>query len=585
VRAASVVGDFNGWDPGRDRMQSIGGGVWHCFVAELHPGALYKFAFETAEGKAIFKADPFAFRSEVPPGTASIVHQPRYQVTDEAWLRKRGEQEPSRRPLAIYEVHLGSWRRVPEEGGRVLGYRELAPLLIAHVRELGFTHVELLPVMEHPFGGSWGYQVTAFYAPTARHGDPDDFRFLVDQLHAHDIGVILDWVPAHFPKDTFALGRFDGTALYEHLDARQGEHPDWGTYIFNYARHEVRNFLIANALFWLEEYHVDGLRLDAVASMLYLDYSRAPGHWVPNEHGGRENLGAIDFLRELNVVAHAHHPGVMMIAEESTAWPAVSRPTYVGGLGFGFKWNMGWMHDVLAYFALDPVFRRHHHQLLTFGLLYAFSENFILPLSHDEVVYGKGSLLAKMAGDRWQQLANLRALYGYMWAHPGKKLLFMGGEFAQPDEWNHDRSLAWHLIADAGHRGVMTLVHDLNRVYHDEPPLWTADAEPAGFHWIDVNNADENVVAFVRRDPTSGRQLLCVGNFSPVVRQSYRVGLPRPGRWREVLNTDAAAYGGSNVGNLGGVESAPTAMHGQPYSASLVLPPLAVLWLTPDEGG
>jgi 1,4-alpha-glucan branching enzyme len=433
--------------------------------------------------------------------------------------------------------------------------------------------------MEHPFSGSWGYQVSGFFAPTSRFGEPDDFRYLVDYLHRKGIGVILDWVPAHFPKDVFTLGRFDGTALYEHLDPRQGEHPDWGTYIFNYGRKEVRNFLMANASYWLTTFHADGLRLDAVASMLYLDYSRKEGEWVPNVHGGRENLDAIAFLKELNQRMHAQHPGVLMVAEESTAWPGVSRPTYTGGLGFGFKWNMGWMHDTLAYFSKDSVYRRYSHGNLTFGLVYAYSENFVLPLSHDEVVHGKRSLLGKMPGDRWQAFANLRALYGYMWAHPGKKLLFMGGEFGQQNEWNHDTSLDWHLLGQPEHAGVSRLVQDLNRVYRSEEALWEADVEPAGFHWIDPGNADENVLSFFRVAPARGRTLVCICNFSPVVRHRYRVGVPDAGRYLELLNTDAAAYGGSNVGNLGAVESEPIPSHGLPHSITVELPPLGVLWL------
>jgi 1,4-alpha-glucan branching enzyme len=493
-------------------------------------------------------------------------------------MAARASEEPMRRPLSIYEVHLGSWRRMPEEGNRPLTYREMAPLLADYVLDLGFTHLQLMPVMEHPFGGSWGYQVGAYFAPSARFGAPDDFRFFVDHLHQRGLGVILDWVPAHFPKDPFALGRFDGTALYEHLDPRQGEHPDWGTFIFNYGRNEVRNFLLSNALFWLSEYHVDGLRLDAVASMLYLDYSRSEGQWVPNRFGGRENIDAIELLRELNKIVHSRFPGALMIAEESTAWPAVSRPTYVGGLGFTYKWNMGWMHDTLMYFSKDPIYRRFHHDHLTFGLLYAWSENFVLPLSHDEVVHGKRSLVAKMPGDPWQQLANLRALLGYMWAHPGKKLLFMGGEIAQWNEWYHEQSLDWHLLEQPEHKGVHTLVRDLNRLYREGPALWEADTEPAGFHWIDANNADENVVAFLRIAPSLGHRIVCVGNFSPVVRNNYRVGLPVPGFYREILNTDSAIYGGSDVGNQGGIRAEERPWHGQPYSAALTLPPLSTVW-------
>jgi 1,4-alpha-glucan branching enzyme len=575
----SVVGDFNGWDGRLHPMRLLGSsGVWEIFIPGLSPGALYKFEIRTRDKVLLFKSDPFAMATEAPPGTASRIHRTEYRFNDGAWLAARASEDPLRRPLSIYEVHLGSWRRKPEEGNRPLAYREMAPLLADYVQDLGFSHVQLMPVMEHPFGGSWGYQVGAYFAPTARFGTPDDFRFFVDHLHQRGIGVILDWVPAHFPKDPFALGRFDGTALYEHLDPRQGEHPDWGTFIFNYGRNEVRNFLLASALFWLSEYHADGLRLDAVASMLYLDYSRSEGQWVPNRFGGRENIDAIELLRELNRLAHARFPGALMIAEESTAWPAVSRPTYVGGLGFTYKWNMGWMHDTLMYFSKDPIYRRFHHDHLTFGLLYAWSENFVLPLSHDEVVHGKRSLLSKMPGDRWQQFANLRALLGYMWAHPGKKLLFMGGEFAQVNEWYHEQSLDWHLLEQPEHRGVQALVRDLNRLYRKIPALWEADTEPAGFHWIDANNADENVVAFLRIAPSSGRRIVCVGNFSPVVRYNYRVGLPHPGFYREILNTDSALYGGSDVGNQGGIRAEGTPWHGQPCSAALTLPPLSTVW-------
>jgi 1,4-alpha-glucan branching enzyme len=479
-------------------------------------------------------------------------------------------------------VHLGSWRRNPLEGDRSLGYLELADELADYVRDLGFTHVELLPVMEHPFSGSWGYQVSGYFAPTARFGSPDDFRGFVDRLHQAGIGVILDWVPAHFPRDDWALARFDGTALYEHRDPRRGAHPDWGTLVFNLARKEVRNFLLANALYWLREHHADGLRVDAVASMLYLDYSRSAGQLVPNAFGGREDLDAVSFLKELNEVVYGREPGVITAAEESTAWPAVSRPTYVGGLGFGFKWNMGWMHDTLLYFQKDPVFRSYHHHDLTFSLMYAFSENFVLPLSHDEVVHEKGSLLSKMSGDRWQKFANLRALYAYMWAHPGKKLLFMGGELAQWAEWNHDGSLDWHLLEQAEHAGVQQLVRDLNAAYRDEPALWEVDFASAGFQWLEPNDAAANVLAFARLSADRKRQLVCVCNLSPVPRQAYRVGMPVCCRWRELLNTDSAFYGGSGVGNLGAVEARAVPWHDQPFSAELTLPPLGVVWLVPE---
>jgi 1,4-alpha-glucan branching enzyme len=578
ARGVSVVGDFNQWDGRLNPMRNMGGsGIWELFVPDLPEGALYKFEVHHADGSSALKIDPFARRTECPPKTAAVVWEPSHQWQDQAWLKERGQGAPLAKPISVYEMHLASWRTKPEEGNRPLTYLELAEQLPSYLKWLGFTHVELLPVMEHPFGGSWGYQVSSYFAPTARHGSPDDLRALVDALHQAGIGVILDWVPAHFPKDEWALARFDGTALYEHLDPRQGEHPDWGTYIFNYGRNEVRNFLLASAEYWLKECHFDGLRLDAVASMLYLDYSRKEGQWIPNKFGGRENLDAVRFMQELNAVCHAANPGVLMIAEESTAWPGVSRPTYLGGLGFGLKWNMGWMHDTLAYFSKDPIYRRWHHNNLTFGLLYAWSENFILPLSHDEVVHGKGSLLSKMPGDSWQQFANLRALYGYMWAHPGKKLLFMGGEFAQHGEWDHNKSLDWHQAGAWGHEGVKNFMADLNRVYKEEPALWRLDHEPQGFQWIDANNADDNVVAFFRQAPGC-RRVACICNLSPTVRLDYRMGLPSGGYWREILNSDSAAYHGSNTGNLGGVNADSIPFHGQPFSALFTLPPLATVW-------
>ena len=487
-------------------------------------------------------------------------------------------------PMSIYEVHLGSWRLNPLEGNRSLTYLELADELSAYAVDMGFTHIELLPVMAHPFTGSWGYQVTGYFAPTPRFGSPDDLREFVDRLHAKGLGVILDWVPAHFPRDDFALARFDGTALYEHADPRRGAHPDWGTLVFNFGRHEVRNFLVSNALFWLREYHADGIRVDAVASMLYLDYSREEGQWVPNEYGGNEDLDAVAFLKEHNEVIHGREPGVVSAAEESTAWPGVSRPTYLGGLGFGFKWNMGWMHDTLAYFQHDPIYRRWHHHELTFSLVYAFTENFILPLSHDEVVHGKGSLLNKMPGDRWQKLANLRALYGYMWAHPGKKLLFMGQEFAQEAEWSHERSLDWHLLENPEHGGIQSLVRDLNRAYKAEAALWETDSDGTAFWWIEANAAEDNVFAFARRTRDSERIVVVAMNLSPAPRHHYRLGLPRSGRWTELVNTDSSYYGGSDQGNLGGVEGEGVAWHGQPFSAELTLPPLGVIWLVPENG-
>ncbi|MEP6892544.1 MAG: 1,4-alpha-glucan branching protein GlgB [Gaiellaceae bacterium] len=582
ARSVSVVGDFNGWDGRLNPMRTLGSaGIWEIFLPDVGDGARYKYEVRTQSGSLLLKADPVAFAAEIPPATASVVHQSRHEWRDEAWLERRHSEPALDRPLAIYEVHLGSWRRNSLEGNRSLTYLELADELGAYAVDLGFTHVELLPVMEHPFAGSWGYQVTGFYAPTSRFGTPDDFREFVDRLHGHGLGVILDWVPAHFPRDAFALARFDGTALYEHADPRRGEHPDWGTLVFNYGRREVRNFLLANALYWLREFHADGLRVDAVASMLYLDYSRKAGEWVPNVQGGNEDLDAVAFVRELNEVVHRDQPGTLLAAEESTAWPGVSRPTFVGGLGFGLKWNMGWMHDTLDYFQRDPVHRSFHHNQLSFGLMYAFTENFVLPLSHDEVVHGKGALLRKMTGDRWQQFANLRALYGHMWAHPGKKLLFMGCEFAQEQEWSHDRSLDWHLLADPAHEGVQRLVRDLNAIYRDEPALWERDFDPSGFGWLEVGDAAANALAFARFNGDGSRTLVCVENLSPVPRAGYRVGLPRGGEWREVLNTDAAVYGGSGIVNGATLVADEREWHGQSWSVELTLPPLGVAWLVP----
>jgi 1,4-alpha-glucan branching enzyme len=584
ARTASVVGDFNGWDGRLNPMRSLGStGIWELFVPGIGDGGRYKFELKGPAGELLpLKADPYALAAEVPPATASRVYVSRHQWRDEEWLERRRASDPLADPVSIYEVHLESWRRNPLEDNRSLTYLELADELADYANDLGFTHVELLPVMAHPFPGSWGYQVTGYFAPTPRLGEPDDLRAFVERLHGHGLGVILDWVPAHFPRDEWALARFDGTALYEHADPRRGAHPDWGTLVFNLGRTEVRNFLLANALFWLREYHADGLRVDAVASMLYLDYSRNAGEWVPNEFGGNEDLDAVGFLRRFNELVHDREPGVVSAAEESTAWPGVSRPTYLGGLGFGFKWNMGWMHDTLDYFQREPVHRRFHHHQLTFSLMYAFSENFVLPLSHDEVVHGKRSLLSKMPGDRWQQLANLRALYAYMWAHPGKKLLFMGGELAQEREWRHDESLDWHLLEQPGHSGVQALVRDLNRLYREEPALYEVDFEPAGFMWLEPNDADANVLAFARLPAGKGRPVVCVCNLSPVPREGYRLGLPRPGRWRELLNTDSTFYGGSDVGNLGGIEAAGPPWHGQPQSGELRLPPLGVVWLVPE---
>jgi 1,4-alpha-glucan branching enzyme len=583
ARSVSVVGDFNSWDGRLHPMRALGSsGIWELFLPAVDAGMAYKYEIRTQRGELRLKADPYARRAEVPPQTASIVERSTHRWGDDDWLALRREALPHQEPVSIYEVHLGSWRRDPDAPERPLPYAQLADELAAYAKDMGFTHVELMPVMAHPFTGSWGYQVTGYFAPDPRHGSPDDFKQFVDRMHAEGIGVILDWVPAHFPKDDWALRRFDGTALYEHEDPRRGEHPDWGTLVFNFARNEVRNFLVASALYWLRDFHADGIRVDAVASMLYLDYSRKEGEWVPNVHGGREDLDAIAFLKELNETLFAREPGVISAAEESTAWPGVSRPTYVGGLGFGFKWNMGWMHDTLEYFAQDPIHRRYHHHQLTFSLMYAFSENFILPLSHDEVVHGKGSMLTKMPGDRWQQLANVRALYAYMWAHPGKQLMFMGNEIAQESEWSHERSLDWHLLEDHGHAGVQRLVRDLNHAYRAEPALWDRDDDPEGFWWIEANDAEDSVVIFARQS-RDGRVLVCACNLTPVPREGYRIGFPRSGRWRELLNTDAHDYGGSGVGNGGFVETEPLPWHGQPVSGTVALPPLGVLWLTPES--
>ena len=582
ARGVSLVSDTNGWDERTLPMRSLGGsGVWEIFIPNVGAGLRYKFRVIRSDGKVILKADPLARAAEAPPSTASVVTEPGHAWKDDTWIRRRIAADPVRAPLSIYEVHLGSWRRGADDA--VLGYRELAGQLADHCEQMGFTHVELLPLAEHPFGGSWGYQVSSYYAPTSRYGSPDDLRWFVDHLHQRGIGVIVDWVPAHFPRDEWALATFDGTALYEHADPRRGAQPDWGTLVFNFGRNEVRNFLVANALYWIEEFHIDGLRVDAVASMLYLDYSRKAGEWVPNQYGGRENLEAIAFIREFNEQVHSSHPGVMTIAEESTAWPAVSRPAASGGLGFTFKWNMGWMHDRLDYISKDTVFRRYHQQQLTFGVWYAWAENFILPLSHDEVVHLKASLIGKTPGDRWQRFANLRALFGWMWAHPGKKLLFMGGEFAQWAEWNHDRSLDWHLLEEADHAGMQRLVADLCHAYQRIPALWQLDGSSEGFRWIDAGNVDQSVLSFVRVDASGRAGLACVANFSAAVYSGFRVGLPAPGVWREVINTDAAGYGGSGQGNLGRVTTEPLSWHGFDQSATMTVPPLGVVWLSPAE--
>jgi 1,4-alpha-glucan branching enzyme len=572
AQGVRVVGDFNYWDGRAHPMRSLGStGVWELFVPDTGDGTKYKYEILGQDGVWRQKADPVAFATEHPPATASVVYTSHYPWHDQGWMSERAERDPHTQPLSIYEVHLGSWRRG-------LSYQDLAHELVDYVRELGFTHVELLPVAEHPFGGSWGYQVSSYFAPSSRFGSPDDFRFLVDRLHQAGIGVLVDWVPAHFPRDAWALARFDGTPLYEHPDPRRGEQPDWGTYVFNFGRREVRNFLVANALYWLEEYHIDGLRVDAVASMLYLDYSRNEGEWAPNQYGGRENLEAVQFLQEMNATVYGRVPGVMTIAEESTAWPGVTRATHLGGLGFGFKWNMGWMHDSLSYISTNPVHRSYHHHQLTFSMMYAYSENYVLPLSHDEVVHGKRSLLRKMPGDRWQELANLRAYLAFMWAHPGKQLIFMGDEIAQESEWSELRSLDWWLLDTADHRGVHDLVRDLNSVYVETPALWTRDSDPGGFSWIDANDADNNVFSFLRWDNQDGA-LACVANFAGVPHEGYRVGLPYAGHWDEVLNTDAATYTGSGVGNLGRVEADTSPWHAQPASVTLRLPPLGTLWL------
>ncbi|MFN2388189.1 MAG: 1,4-alpha-glucan branching protein GlgB [Actinomycetota bacterium] len=581
ARSVRVVGDFNDWDGRLHPMRSLGAsGIWELFVPDVGDGAAYKFEVLNAGGHLVLKTDPYAFRTEAPGSghNAAIVHTSGYLFADDHWMEQRAARPPASGPVSIYEMHLGSWRR--DRDGKPLGYREVAPLLADYCTEMGFTHVELLPVAEHPFGGSWGYQVSNYFSPTARFGAPDDLRGMIDTLHQAGIGVIVDWVPAHFPRDEWALARFDGTALYEHLDPRKGEHPDWGTLVFNFGRNEVRNFLISNALFWLEEFHVDGLRVDAVASMLYLDYSRKAGEWTPNVHGGRENLEAIAFLEQLNTTVLKEHPGALMIAEESTAWPGVSRPVHLGGLGFDLKWNMGWMHDTLTYFTKDPVHRAYHHNNLTFSLMYAWSERFLLPLSHDEVVHGKGSLLNKMPGDKWQRLANLRTLLSYMWAHPGKQLLFMGGELAQEREWDHDGALDWHLLDDPAHRGIYDLVADLNRIYRETPALWELDASPDGFRWIDANDASNNVVSFYRRSAQEDAPyLVCICNMAPVPRTGFRVGLPKDGVLEEVLNTDAARYGGTNMGNMGKVVPDAYPWHGLDHSAVITLPPLGTVWL------
>jgi 1,4-alpha-glucan branching enzyme len=572
AQAVRVVGDFNSWDGTCYPMRSMGGtGVWELFIPGVKPGALYKFQILTKAGNWITKIDPMARRTEVPPATSSVVDASDYKWRDKDWMNQRARTDALKSPMSIYELHLGSWRG-PKN------YRELAPELIGHVKYLGFTHVEFMPLAEHPFGGSWGYQVTGYYAPTSRFGTPDDLRFLIDELHNAGIGVILDWVPAHFPKDDWALARYDGEALYEDADPRRGDHPDWGTHVFNFGRTEVRNFLVANASYWLEEFHIDALRVDAVASMLYLDYSRKDGEWLPNIHGGRENLDAIRFLQEANATAYRRNPGIIMIAEESTAFQGVSAPTDFGGLGFGFKWNMGWMHDSLEYIQRDPAWRKYHHGEITFSMLYAYDEKFVLPISHDEVVHGKGSLLSKMPGDHWQKLANMRAYLAFMWTHPGKKLLFMGQEFAQPSEWSESRDLDWWLLDHHPHRGMQQLVSDMNKLYVENPSLWELDHDHAGFQWIDGGNADQNILSFLRFD-AAGNPIAVIVNFAGHPYHNFRIGLPKPGFWKEIMNTDAESYGGSGVGNFGGVQTQEHQSHGRPYSAEITVPPLGSVWL------
>jgi 1,4-alpha-glucan branching enzyme len=580
AREVSVIGDFNGWDGGAHPLSARRdeSGIWEGFLPDVEPGALYKFRIKSSRRDfRVDKGDPFGRRWETPPGTASVVWDPTYSWNDRQWMDSRREKNSLDAPIAVYEMHLGSWRRVPEENNRPLTYREAAPILVEYLKESGFTHVEFLPVMEHPFTGSWGYQIAGYFAPTGRYGSPEDFMYLIDTLHGNGIGVILDWVPSHFVSDEHGLVYFDGTHLYEHEDPKKGFHPEWNSYIFNYGRNEVRSFLISNALFWLEQYHADGLRVDAVASMLYLDYSRREGEWIPNKFGGNENLEAIDFLKRLNVVVYERYPDVQTFAEESTSWPMVSRPTYLGGLGFGLKWNMGWMHDTLAYFSVDPVHRKYHQGQITFSIWYAFSENFILPLSHDEVVHGKGSLIGKMPGDEWQKFAGLRLLFGYMYTHPGKKLLFMGGEIGQWSEWNHDSSIDWDLLNYPTHSGLRLWIGDLNALYRREPALHRYDTNREGFEWVDLHDEEQSVITFLRKNPETGEMFLVSCNFTPVPRKNYRVGVPERGLWSEVLNSDAKTYGGSGQGNLGGARATPVPSHGRSHSLSLTLPPLGVV--------
>jgi len=586
ARRVTVIGSFNNWNPTTHQLQPRGSsGIWEGFIPGVTKGTLYKFHIDSNQhGYHTERADPVAVFDEKPPRTASVVWDLNYDWNDGNYMQRRGAANNTHAPISIYEVHLGSWMRVPEEHNRPLTYREIAPKLAEHVNRLGFTHVELLPIMEHPFYGSWGYQTTGYFAPTARYGTPQDFMYLVDYLHQHNIGVILDWVPSHFPSDGHGLAFFDGTHLFEHADSRQGFHPDWKTHIFNYGRAEVRSFLMSSAMFWLDKYHADGLRVDAVASMLYLDYSRKAGEWIPNQYGGRENLEAIDFLRRFNLEVYKEHPDIQTYAEESTSYPMVSRPAHLGGLGFGFKWDMGWMHDTLKYFQQDPIHRQYHHNKLTFRMLYSFHENFVLPLSHDEVVHGKGSLIGKMPGDEWQRFANLRLLYAYMFAQPGKKLLFMGDEFGQVGEWSHDRSLDWNVLQYPVHSGLMAWVEQLNRLYSREPAMHRFDNDPKGFEWVDCNDVPASVISLLRKTESPDDSILVVCNFTPVPRVDYKVGVPAGGYWRELLNSDGKEYFGSGMGNAGGAMAQLGATHGRPYTLQLTLPPLGALFLKKISG-
>jgi 1,4-alpha-glucan branching enzyme len=575
----SVIGDFNSWDPGRHPLQMIGSsGVWAGFIPGVRQGVCYKYHIAAPGGFKVEKTDPYAFTCEVPPKAAAVTWDLSYRWGDSEWMKTRKPKSAQDAPVSIYEVHLGSWMREADPPYHSLNYRDVAPKLAAYCKDMGFTHVEVLPVTEHPFFASWGYQTTGYFAPTSRFGTPQDLMFLIDTLHQNGIGFILDWVPSHFATDGFSLSFFDGTSLYEHADSRQGFHPDWGSFVFNYGRHEVRSFLLSSALFWLEKYHIDGIRVDAVASMLYLDYSRKEGNWIPNQYGGKENIDAISFLRRFNEEVYRHHPDVQTYAEESTSWAMVSRPTYVGGLGFGYKWDMGWMHDTLRYFQYDPVYRKHHQNDLTFRMLYAYNENFVLPLSHDEVVHGKGPLWDKMSGDEWQKFANLRLLFAYQWSMTGKKLLFMGGEIAQRQEWRHDASIDWHLLKHAPHHGVQSLVRDLNRIYATEPAMHELDNQSGGFEWIDCSDAASSIMSYMRKAKSTEDIIVVVLNFTPVPRDNYRVGVPGPGFWQEILNTDSGGYGGSNIGNSGGVYAEFVPYHNQKYSIQLNLPPLGAMF-------